>query len=149
VVVDIHSDRHFGFDVGHASVWTAISRVDQYQEWWPWLHHFDGDALREGERWQCVVKPPLPYRLRFDVVLVEVVDRDLVRARVDGDITGSARLDVIDHGRRSELRLRSELVPADATLRLIARLARPVVTFGHEWVLDTGVRQFRAAALRT
>lgn len=145
--MDIRSDRRFGFDVEHASLWTAISRVDRYREWWPWLHHFDGDALREGERWQCVVKPPLPYRLQFHVVLVEVVDRDVVRARVDGDIGGTARLDVIDHGPHSELRLRSELVPTDRTLRLIARVARPVVTFGHDWVLDTGVRQFRAAAL--
>ena len=145
MVVDIRSDRRFGFDVGHASVWSAIGRVDRYQEWWPWLHRFDGDALREGDRWHCVVKPPLPYRLRFDVILVEVVDRDVVRARVGGDITGSARLDVIDRGPCSELRLRSELVPVDRTLRLIARVARPVATFGHDWVLDTGVRQFRAA----
>jgi hypothetical protein len=29
----------------------------------------------------------------------------------------------------------------------VARVAQPVVTFGHDWVLDTGARQFRSRAL--
>jgi uncharacterized protein YndB with AHSA1/START domain len=146
--VDVRSDRRFGFDADRAAVWAAVARVECYQEWWPWLHDFDGAALREGERWRCAIRPPLPYRLRFDVLLVEVVDRRFVSARVDGDITGWAQLVAVDRGAGCEVRLMSVLRPANRTLRLVARVAQPVVTFGHDWVLDTGAREFRDRALR-
>jgi hypothetical protein len=146
--VDVRSDRRFRFDAERSVVWAAVARVDRYQDWWPWLRDFDGAALREGERWSCVIRAPLPYSLRFDVVLVEVVERRLVRARVDGDITGWARLTAVDREPGCEVRLMSALRPANTTLRLLARVARPVVTFGHDWVLDTGASAFRSSALQ-
>ena len=42
-----------------------------------------------------------------------------------------------------ELRLRSALSPQNRVLRLVTLGARPVARFGHDWVLDSGVRQFR------
>lgn len=128
-------------------MWTAITHTDRYRVWWPWLHGFDGTTFIEGVRWRCVVKPPLPYQLNFDVLLVEVVDHDLVRARIEGDITGWAQLTAVDSDVGSEFRLTSELSPSSSALRLIARVARPVASFGHDWVLDTGARQFREIAL--
>lgn len=145
--MDIHSDRRFRFDIERASVWASITRTDQYREWWPWLKGFDGSAFSEGASWRCVVKPPLPYALHFAVDLVEVIDHELVRARIEGDITGWAQLTAIDHDVGSEFRLISELSPANGALRLIARVARPVAAFGHDWVLDTGARQFRTGAI--
>jgi uncharacterized protein YndB with AHSA1/START domain len=145
--VDIRSDRRYQFDVERASVWAIITCPERYRQWWPWLHEFDGSALSEGERWRCGVKPPLPYTLRFEVILTEVVDNNVVRARIEGDITGWAQLTASDHDSGCELRLTSELSPASGTLRLVARIARPVATFGHDWVLDTGARQFRGVAL--
>ncbi len=143
----IHSDRRYLFDAERAAVWAAIARTDRYQRWWPWLREFDGASFSQGARWDCVVKPPLPYKLRFDVVLTEVVEGDVVRARIAGDITGSAELTASDHEAGCELRLVSDLSPASGALRLVARVARPVVAFGHDWVLDTGARQFRDLAL--
>jgi hypothetical protein len=61
------------------------------------LREFDGAAFEAGERWRCVVKPPLPYTLRFDVSLTEVVEYQRVRATVDGDIIGWAELSAHDH----------------------------------------------------
>jgi hypothetical protein len=149
VSVHIRSARRFEFDIERASVWAAMTRIDRYQEWWPWLHGFDGSTFSEGVRWRCVVKPPLPYMMHFDVILVEVVDHDFVRARIEGDITGWAQLTAVDHGFGCEFRLISELSPASVALRLIARVARPVAAFGHDWVLDTGARQFRSVALHS
>lgn len=145
--MDVRSDRRFRFDAERAVIWAAVARVDRYQEWWPWLHDFDGAAMREGERWRCVIRPPLPYQLRFDVMLVEVIEHRRVSARLDGDITGWAQLTAVDRGAGCELRLQSALSPANRTLRLVASVARPVVTFGHDWVLDTGAREFRSRAL--
>ena len=38
----------------------------------------------------------------------------------------------------------SELTPTSSLLRTLARLAPPVARYGHEWVLSTGLQQFRA-----
>jgi hypothetical protein len=146
--VDVRSDRRFRFDAERAVVWAAVASVDRYQEWWPWLRDFDGAALREGERWRCQIRPPLPYRLRFDVVLVQVLEHQLVQARVEGDITGWARLTAVDRGSGCEVRLMSTLSPTNRTLRLLSRVARPVVTFGHDRVLETGASAFRRSALQ-
>jgi uncharacterized protein YndB with AHSA1/START domain len=151
--VEIRSDRHYRFDATPSEVWDALARVEQYPTWWPWLREFDGVALRTGETWRCVVKPPLPYTVRFAVELTDVVDRHLVRARITGDITGTARLVVTDlepdrpdgtPNRRPgcELMLNSALDATGGMPRLVARVLRPVATMGHDWVLDTGARQF-------
>ena len=63
---------------------------------------------------------------------------------MSGDIVGSARLSVrADGNGGSVARLESLLAPANPFLRGVARVARPVVRFGHDWVLDTGAAQFR------
>jgi hypothetical protein len=94
-----------------------------------------------------VVQPPLPYALRFRIVLDEVVPAQWASARVDGDIVGDARLSLAATVDGCEARLISNLAPSHQVLRAIARVARPVARFGHDWVLDTGLRQFRSRAL--
>jgi hypothetical protein len=93
------------------------------------------------------VQPPLPYSLRFDLHFDEVVPARSAGARVEGDISGHARIDIEATDKGSELRLVSHLAPASTMLRAISRLARPVAAFGHDWVLDTGFRQFSARAI--
>lgn len=143
----IHSDRRHSFPVPPDELWEAMARVDAYREWWPWLRHFEAAPLVPGALWTATVQPPLPYRLQFDVQLGDVVAPRHVSAEISGDITGSARLEVRPSGDGSELHLVSELAPANAVLRGVAHLARPMVRYGHEWVLDTGLRQFRDRAL--
>ncbi len=94
-----------------------------------------------------MVQPPLPYVVRFNLELHEVVAPRLATATIDGDIAGRARLDIAGDDRGCVLHLVSELAPTNRVLRGVARLARPLVTYGHEWVLDTGLRQFQAHAL--
>jgi hypothetical protein len=140
--VRILSDRRYVLDVTPETVWTAMSDVDQYQRWWPWLARFDGTALETGQRWHCVVQPPLPYRVSFTVILEQVDTAVTAAATLRGDIVGEARIDLVGNGASSELRLRSSLAPSRPALQALAAVARPVVTFGHNWVLDTGARQF-------
>ncbi len=144
----IRSDRRHAFSVSPEELWGAMVRVDAYREWWPWLRSFDAVTLVSGEVWAAVVQPPLPYRLRFDIRLDEVEAPRVASAEVSGDIEGTARLEIEPTSDGSELHFTSELAPTNAMLRAIAQLAQPVVRFGHEWVLDTGLRQFRDRALR-
>jgi hypothetical protein len=43
--------------------------------------------------------------------------------------------------------LRSSLAPGNTILQQVSRFAAPLARFGHDWVLDTGARQFIARAV--
>jgi uncharacterized protein YndB with AHSA1/START domain len=145
--VQVTSDRLYRFDRSPGELWAAISRTDGYRSWWPWLRNLDAAGLIAGAAWECTVQPPLPYSLRFTVYLDEVVEAERVEARVSGDIEGSARLELHGDDAGCEARLVSALAPRNGVLRVVAAAAPRIVRFGHDWVLDTGARQFRARAL--
>lgn len=136
------------FPVAPAELWGALSRTDRFQEWWPWLRTFESDGLVEAGVAHCVVRAPVPYSLRFDVTVVEVVPQRLVDTRVSGGLEGPARLEVTAHPHGSEARLSWELELREPLLRAASQVARPVMEWGHNWVVDSGVRQFRRLALQ-
>jgi uncharacterized protein YndB with AHSA1/START domain len=145
--VRIRSDRRHAFQLPPEELWDAMARVDAYRDWWPWLRHFEGTALTSGEVWSATVQPPMPYRLRFEIHLDEVRAPHLASAAVLGDIEGTARVEIAATPGGSELHVVSELAPTNPLLSAVAAVAAPVARYGHEWVLDTGLRQFRARAL--
>ena len=145
----IHSDRRYRFDQPGADVWDALTRVEHYRDWWPWLREFDGVGFAAGQRWHCIVKPPLPYALRFEIALTEVVAPQRARAELAGDIAGVAEITVDDATGGSVLTLVSDLTGKSGVVGLVDRLARPLASFGHDWVIDNGIRQFRARAMRS
>ena len=137
-----HSDRRYELPSSPDRVWAHIGRVEQYPSWWPWLRGFDGERLAAGDVWACTVQPPLPYVVRFQVHLDEVVAPSHVQASVTGDVEGRARLELHENDMGSTARLVSDLGPGTQWLRAIARVASPVARFGHDWVLDSGARGF-------
>jgi hypothetical protein len=145
----VHSDRSWRFDAPPDVVWAAISDVDRYQQWWPWLRRFDAAAFATGERWRCTIKPQLPYQLRFDIVLEAVVDGESAAARLDGDLSGRAHLSLVADaaGDGCSLRLVSDLDAVGGPARMVSRFAPGLASAGHDWVLDRGIRQFRSHAL--
>ena len=144
--VRVRSDRTFRFDAGPEAVWSAMADTGSYRRWWPWLRRFEAEGLVPGDVWRCTVKPPLPYVLRFTVTLDDVATHR-IRATVGGDIEGSAVLDLLPWSGGSEARLVSDLAPRNGVLAVVAAAAAPVVRYGHDWVLDSGARQFAHRAL--
>lgn len=145
--MEISSDRRFVLPVPPERVWSALAGTDDYRGWWPWLTAFDATGLEAGARWRCTVRPPLPYSLRFVIELDDVVRPALVTAVVVGDITGRARVDLGPHTDGAEVRLTSTLAPSNRALAVIATVAGPIVRRGHDWVVDTGARQFARHAI--
>jgi uncharacterized protein YndB with AHSA1/START domain len=143
------SDRAWSFDDGREVVWRAMARTDHFDRWWPWLRDFDpGDGLHRGATWRCAVVPPLPYVVAFELHLHDVVDGHRVTAAVSGDVVGTATLVLASiPGGGTSVRLSSELRPASTVLRSFGAVARPLVQWGHDWVLDQGVQQFARRAL--
>jgi uncharacterized protein YndB with AHSA1/START domain len=127
--------------------WSLISDVSNYRNWWPWLRELDAAALASGEEWRCVVQPPVPYLVRFRVVIEEVEPAVRVQARVVGDVVGAATLRLEDTGAGCLATLDSTLAPGNTALRMVSRYAGPIARFGHDWVLDSGARQFIARAV--
>jgi hypothetical protein len=142
------TDERYEFPFDVESFWSRIERVDDYPRWWPWLRRFDAPALASGARWSCEVHPPLPYRVRFQVHLDEVVHRQHVDATITGDISGTARLTAEPAGRGCVVTLRSSLAPDARSLRLLSLAVRPMVSLGHRWILGAGARQFERRSHR-
>lgn len=142
-------DRIWVFEATPADVWALLGSTDEYRRWWPWLASLDVDGLREGAVARCVVRPPLPYRLRFDVRLDRVESGRLIEGTVTGDLRGPARLELSPAPRGCEARLGWRVEVASPFLARLARFGRPVMQWGHDLVVDMGVRQFRRRALGT
>jgi hypothetical protein len=148
--MQIRSDRRYRFEVERATLWREIAEPGHYTEWWPWLRRFDADALSPGVRWRCVIQPPLPYTLRVDVDITEVVEGEAVSAAVSGDLRGHARISLLDGGGfvsdgHCEARVVSSLAPSSRVMGAAAWLVAPVARWGHDWVLTTGARQLQEA----
>ena len=93
------------------------------------------------------MRPPLRYTVRFAIDLEQVEPPRLLTARVTGDIAGRARIEITADGDRSEVRLVSALTPTRRMIALLAAVAGPIARRSHDWVLDTGARQFAAHAV--
>jgi uncharacterized protein YndB with AHSA1/START domain len=143
----LRSDRRFTVPVGPDELWAALTSVEDYLSWWPWLRSFEHEPFETGARWRCVVRPPLGYRVCFDIELTDVAPASHVSAVVDGEIVGTADLDVATHPVGSELRLRSELAPVAPLLRWGTALVPSLARLGHDQVIDAGARQFRDRAV--
>jgi hypothetical protein len=108
-----------------------------------------GRRWRAGDRQRAhgTVIPPIPYRLRLDVRLQQCDRPRLIEAAIDGDVRGQAalRLDAAGGGTRAQvawsLRMHS------APLRVAARVAYPLMRWGHDGVVDMAVAGFRQRAL--
>ncbi|HWE68293.1 MAG TPA: SRPBCC family protein [Acidimicrobiales bacterium] len=143
----ITTERRYELPLGPEAVWALIADVGAYQSWWSWLRIFDGQGLTAGDEWRCEVQPPLPYPVRFRVLIDQVAAPTTVHARVEGDVVGTAVLTLEETEAGCTACLTSSLAPGNATLRLVSRLAAPIARFGHDWVLDSGARQFVARAV--
>ena len=140
-------DRSWRFDVSAGELWSVLSRTDDFPRWWTWLHRFESDGLVEGTTARCLVRAPVPYSFAFELDVLRVVPERLVETRVHGGMEGDARLEIVPDGPACDARVSWELDMRDRLLRNAAVFARPLLVWGQQWIVDTGVNQFRRRAL--
>lgn len=138
-------DRSWTFGVPRADLWSRLSDTSSFPRWWPWLRAFDEVPIEEGARTWCVIGPPLPYVLKVRLAVVRVVETEAVDVDVDGDLRGPACLELGDARDGSTARLHWKVEVQRPMLRRAAVLGRPVLQWGHDWVVRNGVEQFRQA----
>lgn len=140
-------DRRFEFAVSPERFWATVARTDRYAEWWTWLREFESDGLHDGAHAECVIQAPLPYALRVTIDVERTVPHALVVTRVTGDLEGPARLEITPTRSGCVARLVWSLELREPWLARIARFTRPVLTWAHDRVISSGVRQFERVAL--
>jgi len=152
-------EQRWRFAPAPEEIWAILARTHEYQRWWGWLRSFDAPPLAVGSVAHCVIGPPLPYALRLTIEVVELDPGRRVCTRVGGDLEGTAQMSIAPDASAPTARPGSG-VPGSAVslswevalrrplLVALARIARPVLEWGHDWVVATGARQFEARALR-
>ena len=132
------------FSVTPETVWAAIERTNEFERWWAWLGDFrlDGPGLQPGSCMVGVVTPPLPYRMRVRVDLDDCVRPTTIDATVHGDLEGHAHVafDPDGSGTLATATWRIEMM--QRPMRVAARVARPVLCWGHDRVVETTVESF-------
>jgi carbon monoxide dehydrogenase subunit G len=143
----------FTFPVPPDELWAYLERVDRFEPSLNWLSEFrfEGDGLRAGSVLTGVITPPLPYRMRLRVDLLDCERPSRIEAAVHGDLEGWAHL--LLEGDNGETRVTATWTfeMMQRSMRMAARLAHPVLRWGHDRVVEITVRAFRrhlAAAAR-
>jgi hypothetical protein len=137
--------RGYRFDLAPDRLWDRLEEVDQFEGWWPWLTDFrlEGEGLTTGSVLFGAVTPPLPYRMRLRVELVDCERPYSIDATVGGDLVGEARLRLHPEsgGTRAEVGWTVEM--RQPAMRLANRIGRPVLQWGHDRVVEMTVAGFR------
>ncbi len=137
--------RGYHFGLAPDRLWERIGQVDRFEGWWPWLSEFrlEGDGLTEGSVLRGVVTPPLPYRMRLEVVLGRCDRPRAIDATVRGDLTGDARLRISPEDAGSQVEVAWTIEMRQPAMRLASRFGRPVLQWGHDRVVEVTVAAFR------
>lgn len=123
-------------------IWEAMRRVDCFPEWWPWLGQLrlDGSGLVEGATLHGVVSPPLPYRMGVAVRLGRCQPGRCIEATVSGDLDGQASIQLEPLGAGTITEVAWSVEMRQPTMRAVARVAHPVLRWGHDRVVEVTVR---------
>ncbi len=145
--VDYHGE--FWFPVSPPQLWATIERFEQFESWWGWLADFraDGRGLVGGNVLHGTVIPPVPYRLRLKVALQRCDRPRLLEAAVAGDLRGHAVLRLAAAGSGTRVAVAWSVEMRSAPLRVAARVAYPLLRWGHDRVVEMAVSGFRRRAL--
>jgi uncharacterized protein YndB with AHSA1/START domain len=141
----IEYERTFAFPVGAEQLWAAMTQFDSFCSWWSWLHEFsvDGAGLEPGTVLHGVVEPPLPYRMRLDVVVDQCEPARRIAAAIHGDLEGTAVLSLDADDLETFVHAAWTIEMMQAPMRLAARIGHPLLKWGHDRVVEATVDGFR------
>lgn len=135
----------FLFETTPEELWDLIEQFDHFETWWPWLTDLrvEGNGLAAGSVLRGTVAPPLPYRMRLRVQLVECRRPYSIDAVVGGDLAGVARLRLDPEGDRTRAEVAWTVEMRQPAMRLASRFGRPLLQWGHDRVVEMTVAGFR------
>lgn len=141
----VHHQGVEDFSLPPAELWREITDLKRFEQWWSWLRDLRvvPDEIATGTELSFSVVSPLPHRLRFVVTFTEVVEERLIRAAVAGDVRGTASVEIEAHDGGSRMTLAWDLEPTATPMRVLVRLARPLIVRTKDWAISVAVSSFR------
>jgi carbon monoxide dehydrogenase subunit G len=135
----------FDFELSPEAMWDALEHSERFEGWWPWLHEFrlDGDHLEAGSVLRGLVSPPVPYEMRVRVLLGRCTRPQQIDATVTGDLEGDAHLALEPRGSGTRADVTWSVEMKQRPMRIAARLASPLLRWGHDRVVEATVNGFR------
>jgi carbon monoxide dehydrogenase subunit G len=135
----------FDFDVPPEAIWSSIEHCERFETWWSWLREFrlEGPGLEAGAVLHGVVSPPVPYTMRIRVVLDHCDPPSVIDATVHGDLEGTARLVLEPRAAGTVAEVSWTIEMRQRPMRLAARVAHPLMRWGHDRVIEATVLGYR------
>ena len=135
-----YSADHF-FQISPEELWSTISQAEMFEQWWPWLgeFHLEGPGLTTGTVLHGVITPPLPYRMRVEVELIDCLPCRKISAVVSGDLKGEALVLLAPKSQGTSVKVSWTVEMMQGPMRLASRFAHPVMQWGHDRVVDMTV----------
>jgi uncharacterized protein YndB with AHSA1/START domain len=136
----------FDFALSPEEMWDALEHTERFEAWWGWLREFrlEGNRLAPGSVLHGLVSPPVPYQMKVQVFIDEAVRPSLVEATVRGDLRGTARLQLRAEGPGARVEARWTVEMMQRPMRVAARVAHPLLRWGHDRVVEATVAGFRS-----
>jgi Polyketide cyclase / dehydrase and lipid transport len=127
---------------GPDEVYAVLEDVENYPAWWPQVVRVRRIDDLSGE---MKVRSRLPYTLTV-VLQREVEDpvRRVLRARLDGDMTGMSQWTVSASGPGSVAVFDEAVDMRRRTIRTAGRFARPALVLNHSLMMRAGERGLRS-----
>jgi len=135
----------FSLDAPPERVWQIIEHSEHFESWWGWLEDFrlEGDGLEDGTVLWGTVAPPVPYRMRLAVRLDRCERPHRIEATVHGDLEGRAVLELAPEADATIAEVEWRIEMMQSSMRIAARVARPLLSWGHDRVVSMTVASFR------
>lgn len=125
-----------------ADVCAVIYQSMTWPQWWPNVESVeellpsDADGLGGVRRYTW--KGRLPYRFTFDIRVVNFIPMRVIEGRAKGDLEGVGRWLFSAEGETTIVRYEWQIRITSVWMNLLARLARPLIIWNHNAVMQQG-----------
>lgn len=134
------------FDASPEELWRELGRVDRFEEWWPWMRGvaLEGQALAPGSAISFGIDPPVPFKMTITVAVTDSERPRWIEGGVSGDLSGRARLELIEQGDHSLCNVSWDVEIANGGIRRVIHVARPILLWAQRWAVEIALHGFRS-----
>ena len=135
----------FDFSVERMTMWAALQDTGSYERWWEWMRELQVDgspAIAPGSAFSFKVVGPIPFSMHLEVRITDVDPGRRVAATVHRDLRGTATMRFEDRDGGSTAHLSWQVELMQRAMRAGARVAHPVLKWGHDWAIASALKGF-------
>jgi hypothetical protein len=124
-------------------VYEVLKATDRLTSWWPSVYLRaetlnPGDAQGLGKKVSLLTKGYLPYTLRWNFEVTEVIPARHIALRAEGDLQGHGTWSICRIARTCHVRYDWDISFQKKGLAPLAWLLRPFFAWNHHWAMQQG-----------